>query len=436
MKNRNITFAIISLPLGLFWLLPLAKAVNPAPDGGYPGGNTAEGLNALLSLTTGGYNTAVGYLSLRSNTTNNLNTAMGAGALLLNAADANTATGAGALLSNTGGYYNTATGVFALSSNTTGYYNTAAGQSALLANTTGANNTAVGSGALIANTTGNENTATGAGSLYSNTTGAQNVASGNGALFNNTIGSNNTAIGYSALSGNNTAPWNTAVGSSALFVNSTGALNTAVGVSALGANTIGSGNVALGSGAGLNVTTANNVICIGTVGNNVDNSCYIGQIFGATSSNGVAVFVNSNGRLGTLTSSRRFKDQIKPMDKASETILALKPVTFRYKKEIDPDGMAQCGLVAEDVEKVNADLVVRDGEGKPYSVRYDQINAMLLNEFLKEHKLVQELKATVQKQASAIAQEQARIDAMAVALQKVSAEIQMNKQAAQLVGAP
>ena len=134
----------------------------------------------------------------------------------------------------------------------------------------------------------------------------------------------------------------------------------------------------MGVNAGIAVTTANNVICIGADGNNVDNSCYIGNIFGATSSGGAAVLVNADGKLGTMTSSQRFKDDIKPMDKASEALLALKPVTFRYKKEIDPAGTRQLGLVAEDVVKVNPDLVVRDKEGKPYSVRYDQVNAMLL----------------------------------------------------------
>ena len=127
----------------------------------------------------------------------------------------------------------------------------------------------------------------------------------------------------------------------------------------------------------------------------MDNACYIGQIFGATSAGGIAVFVNSNGRLGTATSSRRFKEEIKPMDKTSEVLLALKPVTFRYKKEIDPAGMSQFGLVAEDVEKVNPHLIVRDKEGKPYSVRYEAVNAMVLNEFLKEHKKVEKQEATI-----------------------------------------
>src|SRR5205814_6573041 len=112
----------------------------------------------------------------------------------------------------------------------------------------------------------------------------------------------------------------------------------------------------------------------------------------ATVPSGVGVIVGSNGQLGTVVSSARFKDAIQPMDKASEAILALKPVTFRYKKDLDPDGIPQFGLVAEDVQKINPDLVARDEQGKPYTVRYEAVNAMLLNEFLKEHQTVQDLK--------------------------------------------
>ena len=149
----------------------------------------------------------------------------------------------------------------------------------------------------------------------------------------------------------------------------------------------GRNNIAIGFEAGSAVSIADNVICIGAgvIGDNVDDSCFIGNIATSTSPNGIAVLINSSGKLGTTTSSARFKDEIKPMDKASEALFALKPVAFRYKKDIDPAGTPQLGLVAEDVDKVNPDLVVRDKEGKPYSVRYDQVNAMLLNEFLKEH---------------------------------------------------
>jgi hypothetical protein len=193
----------------------------------------------------------------------------------------------------------------------------------------------------------------------------------------------------------------------------------------------------LGYFAGGSVTTANNVIAIGTNGEDVSDSCYIGNIFNATSSQGIAVFVNSHGRLGTTTSSERFKDAIKPMDRASELLFALKPVTFHYKKEIDPAVTSQFGLVAEDVEKVNADLVVRDQEGKAYSVRYDQVNAMLLNEFLKEHRRVEEQQATITElrkelQANA-ARQQKQIEALTASLQKLSAQLEVNKATPQTV---
>ena len=257
-----------------------------------------------------------------------------------------------------------------------------------LALNTADSNTAVGAGALLLNTAGIGNTATGAVALLENTSGGNNTANGDNALNSNTAGNGNTAIGVSALPN----------------------------------NTVGNLNTALGAGAGGSILTASNVICIGAAGQNVSNTCYIGNIFNTTSSGGTAVFINSDGQLGTTTSSRRFKDEIKPMDKASEALFALKPVTFRYKKELDPAGIPQFGLVAEDVEKVNPNLVVRDEKGKPYSVRYDQVNAMLLNEFLKEHREVQELKK--------------QIEALSAGLQKVSAQLEASKPAPQVVNNP
>jgi hypothetical protein len=386
MKNQTPSILIIVMLVCAVAPGPKLQAVVPAPDGSYPGGNTAEGQNALLSLTTGGFNTGVGYLSLRSNSTSSFNTALGAGTLFANTGDNNTATGAGALLSNTIGFNNTANGTLALFSNTEGDSNTAFGLTALFANTTGTQNTAVGLSALTHNTEGGGNTAVGVVSLSSNTTGTAN----------------------------------TAVGSNALGSNDGGNLNTAVGQFALGNNINGSSNIALGNGAGTGVTSTDHVICIGAAGQNVSNSCYIGQIFGVTSSGGLAVFVNADGKLGTATSSRRFKEAITPMDKTSEALFALKPVTFHYKKEIDPAYQSQFGLVAEDVEKVSPELVVRDKEGKPYSVRYDQVNAMLLNEFLKEHEVVQE-------QGTMIARLQKQIEALDASLQKISTQVEMSR---------
>ena len=393
---------LIAGVLACFGLLSKAEAVVPAPDGGYPGFNTAEGQNALFSFTTGVANTAIGWYSLWSNTDGSYNTGVGAGTLLFNVGDQ--ATGDGT-------------------------QNTAIGAAALLFNTTGLANTATGVTALLNNIEGNGNTANGWGALSNNNgnppDGSANTAVGAGALFSNTTGDSNTAIGLNAL-----------------VNNTTGSGNTAVGVRALDHNTSGGLNIALGVNAGHDVVAAQNVICIGlnVFGADVGDSCYIGNIFGETSASGAAVYVNSNHRLGTLTSSSRFKDDIKPMERVSEALFALEPVTFHYKKEIDPAGMQQFGLVAEQVEKVNPDLVVRDQEGKPYSVRYEQVNAMLLNEFLKEHRTVQEqkatiaeLKSTVEKQEATNAQQQKQIEALAAGLQKMSAQIEMNTTASTLV---
>ena len=406
-KTTTPRFLIaVALALGYFALSPApnAFAVVPAPDGGYAGANTAEGQNALLSLTGGGYNTAVGWFSLESLTTGTFNTAVGAGTLVLNTADNNTATGAGALFSNVTGGANTANGAFALFSNTA------------------FNNTAVGAFALQFSTAANQNTAVGAFALRSTTTGAGNTAMGFEAMQDNTTGSLNTAIGDGALINNETGFYNTATGDGALKFNTTGFRNTAIGDDAGRDQTTGSDNVYVGQGM------------FGVAGEN--NACYIKSIFGQTSANGVPVLINSSNRLGTTTSSRRFKQEIKPMEQVSEVLFALKPVTFCYKKEIDPARTSQLGLIAEDVEKVSPNLVVRDKEGKPYSVRYDQVNAMLLNEFLKEHRKVQEQEATIaQLKANDVAQLKeikalaATLKEQASQIQKVSAQLELQKAA-------
>jgi hypothetical protein len=331
-------------------------------------------------------------------------------------------------LRNTTGIDNTATGVAALSRNTQGSDNTATGFQALDLNTTGVENTATGVAALTENTTGNFNTATGFGALSLNTVGNSNTATGYEALEDNISGGGNTATGHEALF-RNLGSDNTAVGDGALSSNTTAGGNTAIGGDALASNTIGNSNVALGVAAGFHATTGSNNVYIGVGMQGVageSNACYIASIFGQTSASGAAVSINSSGKLGTITSSRRFKDDIKLMDKASEAVFALNPVTFRYKKDLDPQGIPQFGLVAEDVEKVNPDLVVRDNDGKPYSVRYDQVNAMLLNEFLKEH-------CHVQKQDALIARQQKQIDALTAGLEKVSAQLEASKPAPQAV---
>jgi len=313
-------------------LPPKAFGVLPAPDGGYGNDNTAEGTNALFSLTTGTHNTAIGSKALFSNTT---------------------------------GHGNTATGTHTLRHNTTGYQNTATGSYALFENTTGQQNAANGAYALDSNTIGFANTANGYFALAENTTGSHNIGLGHGAGWALTTGSNNIDIGNPG------------------------------------------------------VTAESNTIRVGEEGKQTNT--FIAGIHGETVT-GSAVFINSAGRLGTVPSSQRFKDNIRPMDKLSEGLFALEPVTFHYKKELDPVGGSQFGLVAEQVVKVNPDLVVRDKEGKPYSVRYDQVNAMLLNEFLKEHREVQELKKEVA--------------ALTAGLQKVSAQLEATKPAPQVVNNP
>jgi hypothetical protein len=360
---------LIAGALACFGLLSKAEGVVPAPDGGYPGGNTAEGQKAVLNLTTGTFNSALGFLSLSALTTGNFCTGVGAGALLLNTADFNTAVGAAALLSNTTGSSNTATGLSALGNNTEGI----------------------------------ENTATGFQALLSNTTGNANTANGTTALLRNTTGSFNTANGYRALEN----------------------------------NTTGTFNIALGSFACGFVTTASNVIAIGTSGANVSNTCFIGNIREVTTANAdaIPVLIDSANQLGTQSSSARFKKEIKPMDSASEAVLALKPVTFHYKSEAT--GTPQFGLIAEEVAEVNPDLVVRDKNGEIYTVRYDAVNAMLLNEFLKEHRKVEEQEATITQLKkdflATVAQLATRLDEQASQIQKVSAQLEVSKAAPQTV---
>jgi hypothetical protein len=341
----------VAFSLICFVLSPRAQAVSPPPDGGYPNKNTAEGDQALLSLTTGFDNTAIGYQALQNNTK---------------------------------GDHNTASGFVALRHNTTGSDNTASGAFALSANTTGLFNTANGTQALTSNTTGWENTATGEGALKYNTTGPGNTANGQEALVANTSGERNTAIGWHSLE----------------------------------KNTTGSFNVALGAGAGNRVTTADDVICIGrgVDGVNVGGTCFIGNIRGVTTQNANAlpVVIDGAGQLGTIASSERFKKDIAIMDKASEGILSLRPVTFHYKT--DDENTPQFGLIAEEVAKVNPALVLPDKEGKPYTVRYDAVNAMLLNEFLKEHKAFLEEHRTVEELKKQVA-------ALTAAVQKVSAQL-------------
>jgi hypothetical protein len=357
--------------------------------------------------------------------------------------------GQDALPNDSQGHRNTATGAGALNRNWHGERNTANGFMALFKNTTGSDNTAIGSRALF-NNTSIHNTAVGSDALFFNTIWGANTAVGSDALYYNDSPAN-TAIGSSALYNNRTGSNNTAVGKDALYYNTAGITNTAVGWAALEGNT-GNNNLALGNQAGAQLTTGSDnidlanpgvagesaTIRIGTSG--TQTNTFIAGISGATVPTGVAVIVDADGRLGTTTSSARFKEAIRPMDKASEAILALKPVTFHYKQDLDPAGIPQFGLVAEEVEKVNPDLVARDEQGKPYTVRYEAVNAMLLNEFLKqhneflkEHKTVQEQGATIAELKKEIAALTATLKEQAAQIQKVSAHLEVNKTASQIV---
>jgi hypothetical protein len=399
----RLALLLIPLVFACLALSSTARAVTPTPDGGYFGANTAEGgAGALFSLTTGTNNTALGSQALFSLTTAKQNTATGAQALRENNGDANTADGFQALPTNTTGAGNTATGWRALFKNTGGRINTATGFAALYLNTDGTENTAIGFTALVANTTGSQNTAMGGGALDSNTTGNGNTATGDEALSSNTTGGDNTAIGFNALSFNMT----------------------------------GSHNTALGFGAGGFVATANNVICIGASGDDVSNTCFIGNIRDKQTEHddAIPVVVDSRNQLGTTSSSKRFKTEIKPMDSASESVLALRPVTFHYKGA--NARRQQFGLIAEEVAKIDPDLVVRDKNGDIYTVRYEAVNAMLLNEFLKEHQTVQELKSAAAKQGAVIASQQKQIEALSAGLQKVSAQLEASKPAPQVVNNP
>ena len=442
----------------------------PTEDGDLGNGNTAEGNGALFSLPgstgltgpsgaaapAGVDNTAMGFQALYNNTTGSENTAHGFQALFNNNADDNTANGSQALFNNTTGFENTANGVNALGNNTTGNSNTATGLDALFINTTGGNNTAngvsalqnnttggantaTGSGALAANTTGNDSTATGFEALNRSTTAANNTAIGYQSLFLNTTGVNNTATGFQSLVNNTTGNSNTATGLSALNSNTTGADNTAYGAGALLGNTTGNFNIALGFNAGLNLTTGDRNIDIGNVGSMLAESntirlgnssdhlaAFIAGIRGTTTgnANAIPVVIDSAGQLGTVSSSQRFKKEIKPMDQTSEAILGLKPVTFHYKS--DAKSTPQFGLIAEEVAKLDPDLVVRDAQGEIYTVRYDAVNAMLLNEFLKEHKKVQELEA-------ALAAVNERLKTQEARIQKVSDKVELKQPAPQVV---
>jgi hypothetical protein len=361
-------------------------------------------------------NTATGVYALPHDTTGSENTADGFGTLYLNTTGSNnTAVGNSSLYSNTTGSSNTATGVYALLANTTGYDNTASGYDALYANTWGYYNTATGSWTLCCNTTGVGNTANGISALYTNATGSDNTATGSWSLYYNTTGTANTASGVSALFANTTGIFNTAIGGYALSSNTKGGYNIAVGYGAGQNNTTGSNNIEIGN-SGASTDTGD--IRIGTAGSQT--ATFLAGIYGTTVS-GVEVFVNANGQLGTFTSSRRYKNDIKDMGDVSAKLMQLRPVTFRYKDSAEKGPHAlQYGLIAEEVAKVYPDLVQFDKQGRPYTVNYHLLTPMLLNELQKEQRrlVAQKTELTAMK-----AIHNAEITALKTAFQTQSAEL-------------
>jgi uncharacterized coiled-coil protein SlyX len=357
-----------ALPVLACFALLPTQAVSPAPDGCYPNLTTAEGCGALNALTTGAANTALGWRSLLSTTDGSFNTGAGAGALALN----------------------------------TGSSNTAVGVAALLLNTTGSNNTAVGTGTLLNNAT-DRNTAVGANALNADNSGTDNCAVGFDALTSDTTGGANTAVGRGALDQNVVGNFNTAIGKDA------------------GASATGSGNVYIGH------------LVTGVAGEN--NHTYIRNIENTSVSGMGADIVTidlATGLLGHATSSRRYKEDIKPMEESSEALYRLHPVTFRYKKEIDRTQSTAFGLIAEEVAKVNPNLIVRNSQGEPESVHYEMVNAMLLNEFLKAHQKLEAQETTIAELKSTVAQQQKGMEAVIAQVQKVSAQMQVNNHAPQL----
>ena len=433
-------FFTLAIALACFALSPPLKAA-PCPNECGAGGNTALGVNALDSV-----NPAVG----------------------IN----NVAVGFNALTDNTDGFYNVAIGSAALANNTTGDFNMAIGAGALEQNN-GNFNLAIGFRVLFMNTTGVHLTGIGAAAMRNNTTASFNTAIGADALRENTISEANVAVGDSALTSyNGTNPgidgFNTALGSIALTALTDGFQNTAVGRRALEFLTSGNNNVGVGWRSGDNLTTGSgntflgfqagsnegpnvdNVVCLGTRGDTqpagqvTPNRTYIGNIVGVATGGpfpSVPVIIDQDGQLGTINSSRRFKEDIKPMDQASEDILKLKPVTFHYKnRDVKSDHTPQFGLIAEEVEQINRDLVVYDKEGKLWTVRYDAVNAMLLNEFIKEHKKVEEQQASIADLKSTVVLQQkemqvltAQLKEQAAQIQKVSARLEASKPAPKVV---
>ena len=391
--------------------------------------NTFLGRNAGNFTLTGSNNTAVGDGALRFNTEGSENTAVGIALLFNTIGSNNTAVGSTALLFNTIGSNNTAVGHDALESNTEGNQNTAVGEDALVFNTIGSNNTAVGHDALESNTEGNQNTAVGEDALVFNTIGSNNTAVGEDALRANTEGGFNTAVGDGALRFNTEGNHNTAVGEGGLLFNTTGSHNTAVGLDAL-RNTTGDDNTAVGEAAGSLATTGDNNIYLGANVFGVAaeaNTMYLGRVGTQTTTfiagvrgittgaDAIQVLIASSGQLGTVSSSRRYKEDIQDMGRASAGLLDLRPVTFRYT-QASTDGATpiQYGLIAEEVAAIYPDVVVYNDAGQPETVQYRKVNAMLLNEVQRQHRQIEAQQEQLEALRTRLAAVERRLDTKGV----------------------
>ncbi len=336
----------------------------------------------------------------------------------------NTAMGTDALARLTDGFDNTASGSEALRFNTTGVANTAFGSFALRSNTSGANNTAVGRQALVLNDTGQANVAIGVDALFGNTTGGSNTAIGFGTLNLNTSGSANTATGFLALVSNSTGIRNVGIGYTALRDNSTGRNNTAIGWAA-GQRTTGNDNVLI---AHRGVVDESQTMRLGTRGTEgVPGSgvirTFIAGVRGVTTSRpGIPVLIDASGQLGTISSSRRHKQEIQAMADASDRLLQLRPVQFQYT---DADGSGerpvQYGLIAEEVAEVFPELVYLDEEGQPETVGYHLLPALLLNELQKEHALNQAQSEKLDRQEKLLAEQSLQLTEMRLLKEKMAA---------------
>ena len=453
MKNtrlKTLTTALFGIAFAA--LLPQIQAapqVVPPPDGCYPGFTTAEGCQALQGLTSGTANTGVGWRALRSAGASGYSTAVGAGALVLNTGDSNTAVGAAASLLNTTGTRTVAVGTAALVYNNANS-NTAVGFEALNLSVAAVTNAAVGTFAAqnndsSGNGTADFNTAVGGFALRDNVNGARNTAVGAGAIGSGNGGNDNTAVGelaganYTGTESNNICigsdTQGTAGESNAIRIGDaspSGGIDVVTSGPLANAISIGSGL----STQGISILTllgfGSVSIANGLQTTNGASTCFIGGIYNqAFGPQDMAVRVGNDNKLGTVVSSRRFKHDIKPMDNSSEAILSLKPVTFQYNS--DTTNTPRVGLVAEDVAEVSRGLVIADKEGKPLSVRYEDVNVMLLNEFIKEHKKVEQLQATVAQQQKGMDVLTAQLKEQAAQIQKVSAQVEMNKPAPQVV---